>query len=91
MLKGSTIRAFNLGYFSFSLPVILFVVFSVYVSLGEELTPKRVFTTISLLSFARISSVHFIVQCALYISESLVAVKRIQVWRGWFQVVGGSE
>ena len=81
VFKGSVIRAFNLGYYTFSLPVILFVVFSVYVSTGGRLTPKIVFTAISLLNLVRVTSVHFIVHAVLFISESLVAISRIQVGR----------
>ena len=79
LLKGSMIRAFNLGYFSFSLPLILFVVFSVYTSTGGELTPKGVFTVLSFLTSVRLTGVHFVVACSLMTSEAHVALKRIQV------------
>ena len=79
IVKGALIQSLNLGYFSFSLPVILFVTFSVYASGGGTLTPKRVFTTLSLLSLIRVTSVHFIVQAALTLSEGRVAIQRIQV------------
>ena len=79
IMKGALIQALNLGFFSFSLPVILFVTFSVYASVGGTLTPKRVFTTLSLLSLVRVTSVHFIVQASLTLSEARVAIQRIQV------------
>ena len=81
IIKGALIRGLNFGFYSFSLPVILFVTFSVYASVGGTLTPKRVFTTLSLISFIRLTSVHFIVQAALTLSEARVAVQRIQVLR----------
>ena len=79
VIKGAAIRAFNLGYFSFSLPVILFVTFSVHLSLGEDLTPRAVFITLSLLSLVRLTGVHFIVQAFLSLSEGAVAAHRIEV------------
>ena len=79
IVKGALIRGLNLGFYSFSLPVILFVTFSVYASVGGTLTPKRVFTTLSLLSLVRLTSVHFIVLASLTLSEASVAIQRIQV------------
>ena len=79
LLKGSMIRAFNMGYFSFSLPLILFVVFSVYTSTGGELTPKGVFTVISFLIGLRFTGFHFVVKLILAASEAHIALKRIQV------------
>ena len=79
IIKGALIRGLNLGFYSFSLPVILFVTFSVYASVGGTLTPRRVFTTLSLISLIRLTSVHFIVQAALTLSEARVAAQRIQV------------
>ena len=79
IVKGALIRGLNLGFYSFSLPVILFVTFSVYASVGGTLTPKRVFTTLSLVSLIRLTSVHFIVLASLTLSEARVAIQRIQV------------
>ena len=79
IIKGAVIQALNLGFFSFSLPVILFVTFSVYASVGGTLTPKRVFTTLSLLSLVRVTSVHCIVLASFTLSEGRVAIQRIQV------------
>ena len=79
IVKGALIRGLNIGFYSFSLPVILFVTFWIYASVGGTLTPKRVFTTLSLLSLVRLISVHFIVQATLLLSEGIVAIQRIQV------------
>ena len=79
VVKGALIRGLNLGFYSFSLLVILFVTFSVYASVGGTLTPKRVFTTLSLLTLIRVISVHCIVAASLTLSEARVAIQRIQV------------
>ena len=67
-----------MGYYSFSLPLILFVVFSVYTSTGGELTPRGVFSVLSFLTGLRFT-VHFAVLVALTISEAHVALTRIKV------------
>ena len=79
VIKGAAIRAFNLGYFSFSLPVILFVTFTVHLFIGQDLTPRAVFTTLSLLSLVRLTGVHFIVQAFLTMTEARIATHRIEV------------
>ena len=81
ILKGAVIRVINLSYYDVSLAVILCIVFSVYVSIDESnvLTPKRVFTTLSLLSFVRLVSLHFMIASFIQISEGRVALKRITV------------
>ena len=56
-----------------------FILFSVYTASGGVLTPKRVFTVLSLLIVLRLTSVHFMVQNALSTSEGLVAISRIGV------------
>ena len=75
------IRVINLSYYDISLPLILFIVFSVYVSVDENnvLTSKKVFTTLSLLSFVRLISLKFLVTSVIQISEGRVALNRISV------------
>ena len=82
VLKGAAIRAFNLSYFSFSPPVIMFVTFAVHLFMGQDLTPRAVFTTLSLLSLVRLTGVHFIVQALSTMTEARVAVHRIEVYFG---------
>lgn len=79
ILKSSVIRVINLSYYDISLPLILLIVFSVYVSIDENnvLTSKKVFTTLSLLSFVRLISLKFLVSSVIQISEGRVALKRI--------------
>ena len=85
VIQSSIIRAVNLSYFNISLPFIMFVVFSVYVTVTPEednipvLTPQKVFTTLALLSFVRVTSLHFTILGALYFSEARIAYKRIKV------------
>ena len=81
ILKSSVIRVINLSYYDISLPLILLIVFSVYVSIDENnvLTSKKVFTTLSLLSFVRLISLKFLVSSVIQISEGRVALKRISV------------
>ena len=79
IMKAALIQGISFSIFFFSMPVILFVTFSVYASVGGTLTPKRVFTTLSLLSLIRLTSVQFIVQASLMLSEAGVAIQRIQV------------
>ena len=84
VIQSSIIRAVNLSYFNISLPFIMFVVFSVYVTVTPEednipvLTPQKVFTTLALLSFVRVT-LFPVVQGSLYFSEARVAFKRIKV------------
>ena len=77
--KGALIRASNLGYYSASAVVILFVVFTTYVGMGGVLTPKIVFTAISLLTVLRILAIHLFLVCLVYLNESRVATTRITV------------
>ena len=62
-----------------SVTFITWLVFTVYVTTGGTLTPKKVFTTLSLVTFLRLTSIHFVILNALGMSEGRVALKRIQV------------
>ena len=85
------IRAVNLTQVWIAIPIIMFVVSSVYVSIGNELSPRVIFTSLSLLITIRLTSVHFFVLCTLYVSEAMVAVKRITVRMSLFLQYGGRE
>ncbi len=76
--KSSIISAINLSFFLTTLPTIMFITFSVYAGLGEEITKRKVFVTLSLLS---IFNVYFNYAIAgLYLlPDVLVALKRIKV------------
>ena len=79
ILKGGLVRAFSLAFMIVSITIMSFIVFSVYTGTGGILTPKKVFTVLSLLINLRLTSVHFVVQNALAMSEGHVAISRIQV------------
>lgn len=81
VLKGSIIRVITLSYYSISLPTMMFVIFSTYVLVSDEntLTPKKVFTTLSLFIFVRLVTLNFLVNGILQIFEARVALKRISV------------
>ena len=57
----------------------MFLLFSVFATTGGELTPRNLFTTLSLLIVLRLSSVDYVVQNILSMSELQVAVTRLQV------------
>ena len=77
--QASLIRASNLALFFVSLNILSFLTFSVYAGSGNILTPRTVFTVISLISFGRVYLVLFLVVFLLSISELRVALKRIKV------------
>ena len=80
VLQGSIIRALSLSYYSVYVPLVMFVMFSVYATGGGIISPKRVFTILSLLSVVRAFAVHFFANGVLMVSEAKVALKRIQVY-----------
>ena len=60
--------------------LIMFVVFSVYVSTSDnELTPRKVFVLLSLINFVRVTSIHFVITCAQRMADGRVAWIRIRV------------
>ncbi|XP_064396708.1 ATP-binding cassette sub-family C member 4-like [Halichondria panicea] len=77
ILKGGLVRAFGLAFMIVSVTIMTFLVFSVYTATGGILSPKKVFTVLSLLLILRLTSVHFLVQNSLAMSEGFVAISRI--------------
>ena len=59
----------------------MFVIFSVYGAIEgvESVTPRKVFTTFSLLSFLRLFSAFGFVNAVIQFSEGSVALRRIEV------------
>lgn len=82
ILKSSVIRAINLSYYVIALPTIMFVVFSVYASMEgiNSLSPKKVFTTFSLLTYVRLTSINFLVKGTIQVAEAKVALQRIKAF-----------
>jgi len=56
-----------------------FVTFSTYAGLGNTLNPQRVFTSLTLLNFARLIFVDFVIVSLLQITELSVSLKRLEV------------
>ena len=73
------VRAGNLAFLFVAVNLLNFVTFSTYTGSGNTLTAKKVFTFISLISFASFYFVDYVVQFLLGVSEMLVATQRIQV------------
>ncbi|XP_065919840.1 ATP-binding cassette sub-family C member 4-like [Dysidea avara] len=76
--QASMIRAGNLAFLFVAVNLLNFVTFSTYTGSGNTLTAKKVFTFISLISFASFFFVNYVVQFLLSVSEMLVATQRIQ-------------
>jgi hypothetical protein len=53
--------------------------FITFAAVGGDVTPRRVFTTLSLIGFLRRSSIAFIIRCFFTAYEARVALVRIQV------------
>lgn len=81
ILKGGMVRASNLAFVMMSASLMAFVVFCVYTATGGDLTPKKVFTTLSLIYVLRLISVHHLILNVVGFSEAHVAVTRINVRR----------
>lgn len=79
IFQGGLARAISLGFMIVSIVLMMFIAFSVYTGSGGILTPKKVFTVLSLLTVLKLTSVQFMVLNALSISEGRVALTRIQV------------
>ena len=77
--QASLIRASNLAFFYVSLNILNFLTFSTFAGSGNDLTAKRVFTVISLISIGRLYFVHFLVLFLLNWFELRVGLKRIKV------------
>lgn len=78
ILKSSMIRAGNFTLFTVSLTLMTFMVFSTYSGTGGTLTPKAIFTILSLSGALRVTSIHFFVLGILNLSESSISVRRIE-------------
>ena len=77
------IQGINAVFFYTSLSLFIFITFSTYAGLGNTVTPRKVFTAITLFSFIRLYCVQFFVLSLVSLSELLVSVKRIEVIFKW--------
>ena len=73
------IRSFNQGLFYSLISLLTFATFVTYAELGNTVTPKKVFTVITVFAVTRIYYFFTVVNCILAISDMWVASKRIQV------------
>ena len=62
-----------------ALTVAMFLVFSVYTSTGGELSPRKVFITLSLIIILTLVAVYWSVHNVLNMFEGWVALVRLQV------------
>ena len=79
ILKSSIIRAINLATYSTTLPTMTFIIFSVYAGLGNCVTLRTVFVSLVILTMIRNTSNFVFITAITQISETIVAIKRIQV------------
>ena len=79
ILQGGFIRTYNILLAYVSPALLMFLVFSSVAGTGGFLTPRRVFTTLSLILILRTSTLGFLARCVFFISEANVAFTRIQV------------
>lgn len=80
MVKYSGVfRAINSGFYLSALPIIALVVFVVYVMTGHTLTAERVFVVLGLFMAVRVGFTLFFSLGMMYLKESSVSEKRLQV------------
>ena len=80
ILKGGIARTLTQAFnFGIAVPFMMALTFITFAAVGGEVTPRRVFTTLSLIGFLRRSSIAFIVRCFFVVYEARVALVRIQV------------
>jgi len=82
--KASLIRSFNQGLFYSLVSLLSFATFSTYAGLGNVVTPRKVFTVITIFSVTRIFYFYGVVYCLLGLSDMWVALKRIQVQKSLY-------
>ena len=81
IFQALLINAVNMVNYKVSLPLIMFGVFSVYVNTSDtQLTPRKVFVTLTLINFARLS-IYFFFLGTLLLSTMRVSWKRITVYK----------
>ena len=79
IVQAGIIQGINYTLLYTSLGILSFTIFSTYAGLGNTLTPKKVFTAITLFSILRLFCVRFIILFLRAASELIVAYKRIEV------------
>ena len=80
ILKGGILRALTQAFnFGIALSFMMALTFITFAAVGGVVTPRRVFTTLSIVGFLKRSSIAFIIRCFYLVYEARVALVRIQV------------
>ena len=80
LLRFFTCFSISMIYESVARSIIMFVMFSVYVSTSEEeLTPRKVLVSLSLINFVRFTSIRFFIICIQQFADARVAWMRMKV------------
>ena len=80
-LQYMIIRAFNVSYATFAVSLIMFSVFATYISINPDaqLTPRKVFVSLSLITYVRVTSIHIALIAVQLLSDLRISLKRITV------------
>ena len=78
-MRPMAIRALQLSSLTFISPLTQFALFSTFVATGGELTPRKIFFSISIISTLRLAIIDLSVRSVLDFAQGLVALKRIKV------------
>ena len=80
ILYGGMVRAINISYRSgFGITLAMSIVILTFAGTGGQLTPRRVFTVLSLVTALRRTNFNFFVRALFQVSELRVAQVRIKV------------
>ena len=77
--QASLIYGCNISLSHTMTAILGFVTFSTYAGLGNALNPQKVFTGLTLLNFAKLIFVDFMIFSLLQTAELSVSLKRIEV------------
>ena len=80
MLKAGLLQGSTLAIEHASLPLLMFGAFSIFVSTGGILTPKKVFTSLSLFNLVQRGIMRLYIRSVFLLTEAGIATSRIQVW-----------
>jgi len=77
--QASIVFIFDSAFFYLSLTLLSFITFSTYAGTENTLTPKKVFTALTLFALLRLYCIQFVHVALLALSELYVAYKRIRI------------
>ena len=78
------IRALNYSYATIAVSLVMFLVFTTYLlsSADAQITPRRVFVSLSLITYIRVTSIHVLLISIQTLSDLKVSWQRIKVCDG---------